>query len=275
MGPTQPIIMFTLANPTDLNSRSENFAESPWPAESKTVTQWFCTKFPIQARVFGSPFLEQQGVDHIGLAISTPLVPNIDFLAACLGGDENLGHRVIYYTDELQFYFYDPVNQLYHATTDAKMGNLYRALMARCAVEVNGNGHLVSTFSTFRSDAIVKAVVNHAKSLLEAAPAFFAVDSQYERVKGPELHQRLARAFAGQLLELHPGSILAVGQAFTLYNKFASSRKQEPIRRVEFKSLMADTIRDAYDLGVRNDLMNAETQKQQCGWLGLRPVASA
>ena len=30
-----------------------------------------------------------------------------------------------------------------------------------------------------------------------------------------------------------------------------------------------------YGLGVRNDLMNAETQKQQCGWKGLRAASLA
>ena len=38
---------------------------------------------------------------------------------------------------------------------------------------------------------------------------------------------------------------------------------------------MGETIREVYGLGVRNDLMNLETKKQQCGWLGLRPVAVA
>jgi hypothetical protein len=152
------------------------------------------------------------------------------------------------------------------------MGNLYRGLLARCAAEVKGEAHLVNVFHIFRSDATVKAVANRAKSLLEADTAFFGVESHNERVVGPELHQRLARVFAGKLLEPCPGSILTVGQAFGLYNKFASTRMQEPIQRVDFKSMMADTIRETYDLGVRNDLLNAETQKQQVGWLGLRPV---
>ena len=275
MGSNHQIIMLTLANPAGLNRQVPEFAQSPWLTECKTANQWFCAKFPVQVKVFGSPFLEQTGLDHMGLAINTPLVPNIDFFAACLGGDETLGHRVIYYADELQFYFYDPADQLYHATTDAKMGNLYRALLARCAAEVKGEGHLAGVFHTFRLDATVKIVVNRAKSLLEADKAFFGVHSPHDRKVGPELHQRLAKVFAGRLLEPHPGSILTVAQAFTLYNNFASTRKQDPIPRTDFKCMMAETIREAYDLGVRNDLMNAETQKQQCGWLGLRPVPAA
>lgn len=267
--------MLTLANPSRINRQTPGMPQSPWLTECKTANEWFCTKFPMQVKVFGSPFLEQSGTDSLGLAISTPLVPNIDFFAACLGGDETLGHRIVYYAAELQFYYYDPADQLYHSTTDAKLGNLYRALMARCAAEVKGDGHLANVFYTFRSDATVKSVVNRAKSLLEADTSFFGVESHNERVQGPELHQRLARVFAGKLLEPCPGSILTIGQAFNLYNKFASSRKQDPIPRPDFKCVMAETIREAYDLGVRNDLMDAETQKQQCGWLGLRPVAAS
>jgi hypothetical protein len=76
-------------------------------------------------------------------------------------------------------------------------------------------------------------------------------------------------------LELHEGSILTVGQSFTLFNQFAKARNLAAIKRSDFKSLMSEVIRDAYGLGVRNDLMNAETQKQQCGWKGLRAASSA
>ena len=146
--------MLTLANPSRLNRQSLGFEQSPWPTGCKTANQWFCAKFPVQVKVFGSPFLEQSGTDQIGLATSTPVVPNIDFFAACLGGDQTIGHRVIYHADELQFYYYDPADQMFHATTDAKMGNLYRGFMARCAAEVNGEAHLVGTFGSFRSDAM-------------------------------------------------------------------------------------------------------------------------
>jgi hypothetical protein len=53
------------------------------------------------------------------------------------------------------------------------------------------------------------------------------------------------------------------------------ARNMAAIKRADFKSLMSEVIRDAYWLGVRNDLMNAETQKQQCGWKGLRAASLA
>ena len=268
--------MLTLANTPNhkLDLRRLGDPKPEWPREIKTATEWFCQMFPTQIKVFGSPFLEQQKADEFGL-ISTPLVANMDCLAACLGGDECLGHRVIYYVPELQFYFYDPADQMYHATTADKLGNLLRGLLARCASDVKGEGHLVNIFHTFRSDQVVKPVVNRCKSLLAADSGFFGVRSSFIRVEGPEIHQRLAMVFAEQLLESCPGSILTVGQSFTLFNRFAQSRNMPAIRRADFKSLMADVIRDAYDLGVRNDLVNVETQKQQAGWLGLKPAVVA
>ena len=256
--------MLSLANP----SNDLRHLNPTWPNEPKSASDWFLQRFPDQVRVFGSPFLEHQD----NAFTSTPSLPNLDFLAACLGGDERLGHRVIYYSAELQFYYFEPRDLMYHATTDQKVGNLLRGLLARCANEVKGEGHLVNTFHTFRTDAVVKAVVSRAKSVLEADPDFFAVNSQHQRVAGPELHQRLAKVFAERMLEPNPNSILTIGQSFSLFTQFAKARNMQPIKRTDFKGMMADVIRDAYGLGVRNDLKNVETQTQQCGWKGLRPV---
>ena len=263
--------LVTSANQLDLRRLGE--PKNSWPNEVKSASDWFCQMFPVQVRVFGSPFLEQHHGNAQGDTNITPLVPNIDCLAACLGGDDRLGHRVIYYSSELQFYFYDPRDQMYHATTAEKMGNLLRALLARCAADIKGDAHLVNVFHAFRTDVVIKSVVNRSKSILAASPDFFSIKSPYQRVEGPELHQRLAMVFAEQMLQASPDSILTVGQTFSLFNQFAKTRNMPAIRRSDFKSLMAGVIRDAYDLGVRNDLMNAETQKQQCGWLGLRPAA--
>jgi len=267
--------MLTLANSanTKLDLRTLGDPKPTWPTEIKTATEWFCRMFPTQTKVFGSPFLEESGLDSLGLTISIPVVPNIDCLAACLGGDQRLGHRVIYYAKELQFYYYDPVDQMYHATTSEKLENFYRALMARCAAEVKNSGHILNTFYTFRSDDVAKAVVKRARSLLAASEDFFGVKSPYARTVGPEIHQRLALVFAERLLQPCAGSILTIGQTFELFNQFAATKDMPAIKRCDFKSLMGETIREIYDLGVRNDLMNVETHKQQCGWLGLRPVA--
>jgi hypothetical protein len=264
--------MLSLANSTKIDLHSLGSQEPAWRTECKSANDWFCKRFPTQVKVFGSPFLEQhQGSLQTGTQI-TPLVPNLDFLAACLGGDESLGHRVIYYPAELQFYYYDPRNKMFHATTPEKLGNLLRGLLARCAAEVSGEAHILNLFHTFRADQVVKSVVNRCKSVLAADSDFFGVKSPHQRVQGPEIHERLARVFAEQMLEPCPNSILTVGQTYALFNQFTKARNMPALKRSLFKGLFAEVIREAYDLGLRNDLVNAETQTQQRGWKGLRPV---
>jgi hypothetical protein len=260
------------------NSKKLNLAEldnAKIQAESKSAGEWWCNLFPQQVKIYGAPFLEESQPNHLGGLNITPIVPNIDFFAGCLGGSEDLGHRIIYYPVELQFYYYDPRDKLFHATTNEKLGNLLRALFAKCAAEVKGEGHLFNLFHTFRSDQVTKAVVNRCKSVLAAGPDFFVVDSPNDRVQGPELHERLARVFAEKMLESCPDNILTIGQTYSLFNRFAQSRNLPPLDRTKFKSMMAGIIRDQFDLGVRNDLMNVETRKQQCGWKGLKPAGLA
>lgn len=263
--------MLALANPSE-EFELRYSAEQSWPSKSKSANEWFCRMFPTQVRVFGSPFLEQQMPNELGNINITPLVPNHDCLAACIGGDERLGHRVIYYSQELQFYFFEPRDQKFHATTDQKVGNLLRGLLARCAMEVTGQGHLLNTFHTFRADPVIKAVVNRCKSLLAADPGFFNISSPHQRVAGPELHQRVAMVFAQQLLEPHEGSVLTIGQSFALFNQFAKSKNLPVMKRSLFKGMIADVVQEEFGLGLRNDIVNAETQKQGCGWKGLRVV---
>jgi hypothetical protein len=264
--------MLSLAN-TSNKFDIRNLGDSPqWPVNPTSANDWFQKKFPAHIQVFGSPFLEQRQPGQYGEDYITPLIPNLDCLAACLGGDEKLGHRVIFYVQELQFYFYDPRDQQFHATTDQKLGNLLRGLLARCAAEVKGEGHLLNIFHTFRSDSVVKAVINRCKSLLAADPDFFGVNSSHQRVAGPELHQRLAMVFAQRLLEVHEGSQLTIGQTYAFFNRFAREKELLPMKRSQFKAMMADVIREQFGLGLRNDLIDVQTQKQGCGWKGLRIV---
>ena len=267
--------MLTLANSTNqpLDLRTLGEPKPAWPSEAKSPNEWFSAMFPAQAKVFGSPFLEDQQANQYGDKAVTPVVPNIDFLAACLGGDHRLGHRVVYYANECQFYYLDPHNNMYYATTAEKLGNLLRGLLARCAAEVKGEAHLLNLFNTFRNDTVVKAVVNRCKSVLEAAPDFFGVNSSNQRIAGPEIHERLARVFVEQMLEPHEGSCLTMSRTFTLFNQFAKRRNMTVLNRQQFKPIMGEVIREKYNLGLRNDIISAETDKQQCGWKGLRPVS--
>jgi len=78
----------------------------------RTPSEWFADKFPEQVAQYGCPFLEMRQTSCDGFSHITPIAPNIDFFAAMLGGDSRLGHSVVYYEPEMQFYYFEPLQQL-------------------------------------------------------------------------------------------------------------------------------------------------------------------
>lgn len=240
-----------------------------WPRTPSSASDWWCLMFPDQVRVYGCPFLEQRQADGIGAVTKSPLSANLDCLAASLGGDERLGHRVIFYEPEQQFYYYDPRDQMFHATTGAKLMNLLRGLLARCAEVVRGDGAKFQLFHALRSDQVTKAVLNRAKSILAASPDFFSTTSPHQRVQGPEIHQRIAQIFVEQI-ERDPGQILTLKCAYDLFSQFLKQKNMPVLTRPEVKVMLGELIREQYGLGLRNDLVSVESQVQQCGWKGLK-----
>jgi len=249
----------------------------PWPnlqyakyTKPTTPSEWFSCKFPDHARIWGCPFIELVEDRADGLKKINPLAPNLDFLAAILGGDERMGHKVIHLEGEMQWYFLDQPSSIFKPTTTEKLGNLLRALLMRCAEELPDSVHKLNLFLEFRSDKIIKAVLHRAKSILAADHTFFAVDSKNERLKGVEVHERLARVFVEQALEREPGQILTLTNAYLIFTEYLKLKEMVPVRRSMFKGMLAPLVRDAFDLGLRNDIIDQATQKQTAGWKGLR-----
>jgi hypothetical protein len=213
--------------------------------------------------------LEESSTDELGIVTKSPVSANLDCLAASLGGDPRLGHRVIFYEGEQQFYYFDPRDQTFYATTPAKLMNLLRALLVRCCAAVKGDKARFQIFHTLRSDQTVKAVVNRAKSILAASADFFGVNSPHQRVKGPEIHQRIAQVFVEQI-ERDPGQILTLKCAYEMFCQFLKEKNMPVLTRSEVKVMLAELIREQYGLGLRNDLIGAASQVQQSGWKGLK-----
>ena len=88
-------------------------------------------------------------------------------------------------------------------------------------------------------------------------------------MKGPELHQRIAQVFVEQI-ERDPGQILTLRYAYELFSQFLKQKNLPTLTRAEVKVMLAELIREQFDLGLRNDLVSVESQVQQCGWKGLR-----
>jgi NAD-dependent SIR2 family protein deacetylase len=166
----------------------------PWPPmdfavdrKPTTPSEWFSKMFPAHARIWGCPFIELVQDLSDGLKRVNPMAQNLDFLGAILGGDEKMGHKVIYLEGEMQWYYLDQPSNIFKPTTDEKLANQLRALLIRCAEELPDTVHKLNLFLEFRSDKAIRAVVHRAKSILAADHTFFSVESKHQRQKGPEI----------------------------------------------------------------------------------------
>jgi len=233
----------------------------------KTASQWFCNLFPSSAKTHGAPFLENRISSVDGFSSSSPLSVNESFMASALGGDRRLGHSVIYWLPESQFYYFDPVDQLYHATTEAKLGDLLRALFARCALELQKDINIFQLFTSFRSDPVIKSIVERAKSILSVSEDFFSATSPRSRVNGIELHERLARVFIEKALSAKSNEILLVGLAYESFAKIVRDKDLAPIKRSVFKEMMKPLVREKFNVCLRNDLVVGDRYSQ--GWKDL------
>lgn len=241
------------------------------PIQPRNPSEWFGLKFPDQISKYGCPFLDIRQSNADGFSKITPISINIDFFAGMLGGDARLGHSVIYFEPDLQYYYREPSLKLYKPTTPEKLQNYFRAMMLRCAQELNNDTDKLNLFVEFRSDKIAKQVTNRAKSILAADSSFFSATSPNQRVKGPELHERLIRNLVESMLEKKDGACLTVTQAYQMFCRLSERRGLGSLKRSIFRELMRDLVRERFDLALRHDVPDAENKHQQA-WRGLAVV---
>ena len=245
------------------------FGEPAYNTKPTTPSEWFSCKFPEQAKAFGCAFLEHLETLADGTTRINPISLNIDFLAATLSGDSKLNHKVVYVESEMMFYYYDPRDRVYKATSEDKLGNLMRGYLARCAEEMPGNVDKFNLFHTFRADKSIRGIIHRAKSILAADDSYFTADSIHERREGTEVYERVARGFVEQVLERQAGEILTVNDAYAHFLEYLKGRNMPPVNRRMFKNLVPPAVKDEYDLGIRNDIHDPEGNKWQRGWKGL------
>jgi hypothetical protein len=223
-------------------------------SEPETPSEWFATKFPEVISKYGCPFLEARQSTCDGFKKISPVSMNIDFMAGMLGGDPKLGHSVIYYENEMQFYYYEPFLKIYKPVSPEKLQNYYRAMLLRCLQELNRDVDKISLFVQFRDDKTAKAVVNRAKSILACSPDFFSATSPHQRIRGVELHERIARKFVDELLTTAPGNVLLLADAYTAFLNLVKQNSLEPLKRSEFKDMVVPFVQEKFSVCLRNDL---------------------
>jgi hypothetical protein len=248
--------------------RFSQFDHQPQPAN--TPNEWFVQRYPDAYENHGSPFLELvEPLDQFTVQV-LPITINHDFFASALGGRRDLGQHVIYFEPELAWYFRDS-DGIFKSTSAEKLMNVYRALMMKCAQDMPANVHKLNLVHEWRSDRTAKAIIQRARSILAADHSFFSPTSKYQRIRGPELFERLIRVLCETMLEKREGACLTVTQAYQAFCKLSEQRQLGQLKRSHFKELMRDLVRNEFGLGLRRDVPDAEN-KQQEAWKGLKLI---
>jgi hypothetical protein len=237
-----------------------------------TPSSWFVSRYPYAYYSHGSPFVELLGKNEYGQVI-IPATINFDFMGSVLAGRRDLGHQVVYYLPEFQYYFKDS-DGVFKVTSGDKLMVQYRSLMNRCALDMPASVNILNLVNEFTSERVSKVVLQRAKAILSTDSTFFAPDSQNQRIQGPELYERLMRVLIEKMLERAEGGCLTVTAAYSMFCRLAQQRGLGPLKRSVFKDNMKDLVHSAYGIALRHDVPDAFNRQQQA-WKGLRLVETA
>lgn len=89
--------------------------------------------------------------------------------------------------------------------------------------------------------------------------------SPHQRIRGVELHERLARRFVEELVTAEPGKVLLLPDAYGAFCSMLKERALDPLKRSDFKAMVVPMIKDAYNVCLRNDLVVDDRQGVR-GW---------
>lgn len=125
----------------------------------------------------------------------------------------------------------------------------------------------------FRQEDTLQSVVNKAKAVLEADRLFFQGKDGYRRYVdgryiGPD-DEPSYQLFVKKSIVREPEGKVTVADAFHRYYEFCKSQGQQPLTRQEFKHLVAEVIREQFNIRLRHDVLT-ESGKQSHGWYGVR-----
>jgi hypothetical protein len=237
--------------------------------EVKTPSEWFSKRWQQQAEDYGTPFLETVYLDGDLEKHVNPIALNDIFFASILAGNQELGHQVVFYTPDEEFYFKDPrEGGIFKATTEPKLKTLLSLYLLNCAEELRDSTGKFNLFVRFRKDDELQAVVNKARSLLAVDKSFFGADSPNIRTGGVEERAKVAKMFIKLAVELNPEKSLTVTDSYTAFREFCVENGLMLVERRHFQDLVGEIITGQYGLGLRNDILNSSGRHQR-GWRGI------
>ena len=235
--------------------------------------KWFADRFPEQARQYGAAFIEGTYIDADGLKRFIPAYLNEDFFAAILGGDKNLGHQAVWYPPEETWYFFDYRVDAFCPTTEEKLKLLLSNYLIRCSQECGCLVDITNLVVKFRQDDDLQKIVSKAKAVLEADRLFFhGASGQRRFIEGKYIEpneEPSYRVFVKRSIVREPEGKVTLQDAFHRYFQFCRDHQMQPLTRQEFKGLVAEVIREEFNLGLRHDIPG-ENGKQRHGWFGVR-----
>ena len=238
------------------------------PQPPATPSAWFTQRFPAEVKRWGCPFLEAVMTNPVMMTTTTQAVAlNDNFFAAILS-DQQMGHAVVFFEPERQWYFREPRDGVFHPTTEAKLATLLSALLLRCAEDLRSSVNMSSLFVAFRAEEQLKSVVKKARSILAADSTFFSATSPHQRIAGDELPVRSARQFIQTSMKPTPGQLLTVQECFAAFLAFCQSRGLEAGEQRAFRPFISEIIRDEFGMAFRKDLKSADGRYMR-GWKGL------
>lgn len=242
--------------------------QTPEPP-AKTPSEWFSKRWPREAEEFGTPFLEAKYFDGNQEKHVNPIGLNEIFFAAILAGDETMGHKVVFYTEDETFYFKDPrEGGIFKPTTEDKLKTLLSLYLLQCAEELQDPTPKFNLFIKFRKNEELQTVITKAQSLLAADKSFFASDSTNIRAGGTQEKEKVAKTFINLVIELNPQKSLTVRDSYTVFREYCAKNGLMLVERKHFEGLVGERIEERYGLSLRNDILN-ETGRHQRGWRGL------
>lgn len=240
--------------------------------DPQTPSEYFNKHHPELSMTYGAAFLEHPYEDGNEFRHVSVVGMNDDFFAGLLGGDRQLGHQVVFYIPEQQFYFYDCRFDCFVPTTEEKLQILLSQYLIRCCQDMPHFTDIGNLFITFRSEARLKRIVQKAKALLAADRTFFESPTGHkrrcgERILDPAI-EPAHKLFIREAIITEPERILTTNECFENYTAYCKIQKLEPAERKSFTGLMAEGIKEQFGLGFRRDLKGGDG-KWHRGWKGL------
>jgi hypothetical protein len=234
-----------------------------------TASEWFSKRWPQQAETYGTPFLEAKFFDGDQEKHVNPIALNEIFFASILAGNQELSHKLVYYTPDEEFYFKDPrEGGIFKPTTEEKLKTLLSLYILECAEQLKDTPPKLNLFVRFRKDEELQNIINKAKSLLAVDKSFFGADSPNLRTGGAEEKERVAKTFISLVIELNPQNTITLADVYAVFREFSGKQGVKLVERRHFEDLAGDIIKEQYGLALRNDILN-DSGRHQRGWRGL------